>query len=309
MCNPIHPTQLDTYIHPANLPAGIVIGLSVRDPSRLQSKISPLSSEQLPQSHAIEDITSLITPSPDIALSNLWIESEREVVTESDKDIQTLQHSNGFPGAEVPGGPHIPAIVFQHSACTAAPAFHTLSMKPSIHLHQSHKQPSLVGNGFSGITVVVPRSTALAFWHRFVYSGARAIGLENRNQMLVEYGAPSFPSESPDCWSGLIHQRSESEFREMEYSKHPKGMRVNFERNGVKYPFILPWGELLGMSKEVQHSLGSTLAKYSSAPNFLVVYIFFSLSFACVQIFLLSKKIFLYNFGYDRRHSRSPRDG
>eukprot|EP01133_Synstelium_polycarpum_P002662 gene2662-3073_t len=125
---------------------------------------------------------------------------------------------------------------------------------PSIMLIQ--RDGGLTRGYGSGWDIVLPKGWGTSFWIPFVYSGAWAIGLRNRESFSMEQGLPSFPRDFPDCHAHIAHFQEHVAEQQTQYDKVPKKKRPNYKFNCIHSPFAPDWQWILRQpeSKAIQFS-------------------------------------------------------
>eukprot|EP01129_Flabellula_baltica_P008161 TRINITY_DN3219_c0_g1_i1.p1 TRINITY_DN3219_c0_g1~~TRINITY_DN3219_c0_g1_i1.p1 ORF type:complete len:598 (+),score=128.36 TRINITY_DN3219_c0_g1_i1:3-1796(+) len=190
------------------LPEGCIVNLKVADPRVRLNYLNPIS-----ESPSNED--ALLNWPSEWSESTLW-ENEESVIntlTENEindfkSDIDVLMRSNtDIVLVQKPGGK----------------------------------------DGFGeGWTIFMHSSWAMTFWKAFIYAGARAIGLEEIQQISFEKERLFYPYDYPE--TDAYKEESEITCKDLEEKneKKPKGKRPNYESLNITSPFITDWRSLLG---------------------------------------------------------------
>ncbi|CAK1545025.1 unnamed protein product [Leptosia nina] len=210
---------------PSQLPARMVIGLTVRDPRWSRPK-KRTKAESLDCNISSEHLIKI----PDFASSSpLWYTVinntvKKNAITNA-KFIEHITKTNLVPGEINEDDPKIQSIPI------------VLIQLPG----SQNSEYKKIGYG-SGWDIIVPSGYGLAFWLTFVMFGARSGGLRETEHLALEMGECYFP---PDSESGKLEEkRMELHLRDI-YFKRPPSKRVNFIKLGISNPFNYPWTILL----------------------------------------------------------------
>ncbi|VDD94702.1 unnamed protein product [Enterobius vermicularis] len=98
----------------------------------------------------------------------------------------------------------------------------------------------------TGVDLVVPAGFGLDFWLALQYGTARAVGLRDQKFFGFESGLFHFPSDVPDCDSGIKEMKEDHRQLSHKYLSRPYNRRVQFRSTlFVKYPFSFAWPVLV----------------------------------------------------------------
>lgn len=101
------------------------------------------------------------------------------------------------------------------------------------------KLPNLTLNGFATrFEVIIPEGYGLNTLRRFVYSGCKAIAINELLAIHLEAGKRCFPFDYPETEAGkdwLKHFKAEQAIHK--YLSKPPSKRVNFQKLKIQYPF------------------------------------------------------------------------
>jgi len=208
---------------PATLPKGTVISLDVLDPRlycrvpqeiALQTKsiAKPNKPQQQQQANTttIPSINQVIVnwnkTCNQIAVSDLWNQESRSTMTNKFESINSVNQRR--------------KTIHNNPNSSENDKFST----PSIMLIQ---RDGGVTRGYgSGWDLIIPAGWAMAFWLPLIYSGAWAIGIEDRDRFLLEQALPSFPRDYPDCKSHREYMNLISNDKENIYKRTPKAKKT-----------------------------------------------------------------------------------
>lgn len=96
----------------------------------------------------------------------------------------------------------------------------------------------------SGWSIIVPRDNCLLLWNRFIFSGARAIGLSDYRRIRADAGMDTFPQDFVETFAGKCYDEwCKSQSEKIHYSR-PPAKRVNYEKLGIQNPFSISWHAL-----------------------------------------------------------------
>jgi hypothetical protein len=84
----------------------------------------------------------------------------------------------------------------------------------------------------------------VALWQRFIFAGAEAIGVEDRANIMSQFGIQSFPQDHPSTFLNVLHRNDDAlENLLPVYFRKPKSKRVDFDLMRIRAPFL--HGDLL----------------------------------------------------------------
>ncbi|EGG17988.1 RNase P protein subunit [Cavenderia fasciculata] len=231
----------------ATLPTSVILGLTVLDP-RLVCHVPesiaqcvdsvakpPLSKEEQQKATITQqEINRLIVnwSSQKVSYSPIYEESKRLEMSKNIEKVSSVYQRRKNPFA-------IKNNTNNYST-------------PSILLIQ--RDGGLSRGYGSGFDIIIPEGWGQAFWLSLVYSGSWAIGLQNRDEMLLEQGIPSYPRDYPDSNAYKeYHQAIENDKLE-KYKRTPSGKRPNYIHNQVYFPFNPNWNWILDLDNQDNES-------------------------------------------------------
>lgn len=109
----------------------------------------------------------------------------------------------------------------------------------------------------SNWTVILPRGWGKAFWLSFVQPGTRVLGQIQLHALQFDKGKPTFPCDWVTTPAFKRWAESESQYAFDIWQRTPPAKRVNFDHNGIRWPF---GGEALWLEivrNGVNYSLGN----------------------------------------------------
>ncbi|SPQ93966.1 unnamed protein product (mitochondrion) [Plasmodiophora brassicae] len=118
----------------------------------------------------------------------------------------------------------------------------------------------------SGWDVIVPKSWGMPFWKAMVFAGARAIGLDDRGNILFEHGLPCFPDDFPDTVAGDMLATHRETVLRGKYERTPPAKRVNYAVNRISSAFRPDWSQT-GVTCEAITGRAEELLDVSTAPE------------------------------------------
>ncbi|CAO2602537.1 Ribonucleases P/MRP protein subunit POP1 [Lemmus lemmus] len=246
---------------PAEIPAGTILGLTVRDP---RMNLPPQRSRALPhpERHQASEFSceegmctgswscalwkplSDHTDDPDneqvrqlllegvpveCAHSFIWSRDICRSVTESkisDQDLNRMRSELLVPGSQLVLGPHeskIPVLLIQQPGKVTG--------------------EDRLGWG-SGWDVLLPKGWGMAFWIPFIYRGARVGGLKETAVHSQYRRSPNIPGDFPDCLAGVLFAEDQAKDLLESYKRRPPAKRPNYVKLGTLAPFCCPWEQL-----------------------------------------------------------------
>lgn len=78
-------------------------------------------------------------------------------------------------------------------------------------------------------------------WRSLVYSGCKAVGLQEFKSISYEKSELFFPDDYPSCLAYENHSNDIAKGKILEYFKRPSSKRMNFERILSPFPFFSDW--------------------------------------------------------------------
>ncbi|XP_062916061.1 ribonucleases P/MRP protein subunit POP1 isoform X2 [Mobula hypostoma] len=217
---------------PAEISAGSVLGLTVRDP---RLNIPEKRTTALPDPSKFKDLEkekelSLKGLPAECAQSQIWDRNIRNFVTEtkiSEQELNQMKSKLLVPGSQLNLGlreSKIPILLVQQPGKVAG---------------KEH-----IGWG-SGWDILFPKGWGMAFWIPLIYRGIRAGGLQEGVKHSQYQGIPHFPDDFPDCPAGMRHsEETEKELMD-KYKRYPPAKRPNYIHYGTMTPFRCPWQQLV----------------------------------------------------------------
>ncbi|XP_019711865.1 ribonucleases P/MRP protein subunit POP1 [Hippocampus comes] len=217
----------------AELPPGIVLGLTVDDPrlSIPPKRVKALSCVKEAQEVGDEKRKELsLRGVPEHCCESfLWEQSVRNNVTEnkiSEQDLNRMRSEVLVPGSRLSPVPLQGRV-------------------PILLVHQPGKQVGHEMNSWgAGWDLLLPKGWGMAFWIPLVYRDVRIGGLKMSLTHSQNKGVPHFPHDYPDCPAGARFQgEQESELLE-KFKRRPPAKRTNYIKHGCLAPFSCPWQQL-----------------------------------------------------------------
>ncbi|CAN9514059.1 unnamed protein product [Ophioblennius macclurei] len=225
--------QLKDIYSTAELPAGMVLGLTVEDPRLTlpRKKVKALPCVQQTQEADNETRKDLVLRGvPEhCCQSFLWEQSVRDNVTEnkiSEQELNRMKSEVLVPGSRLSPTPLQGRV-------------------PVLLVHQPGKQ---LGHEMScwgaGWDLLLPKGWGMAFWIPLVYRGVRVGGLNMSLKHSQNKAAPHFPHDYPDCPAGTRFQEEQEAELLGKFTRHPPAKRTNYIKHGCLAPFRCPWQQL-----------------------------------------------------------------
>ncbi|XP_051015421.1 ribonucleases P/MRP protein subunit POP1 [Acomys russatus] len=216
---------------PAEIPAGTILGLTVRDP---RVNLPPQRSRALPDPERYQDneqIKQLLLEGVpvDCTRSFIWNQDICRSVTEnkiSDQDLNRMRSELLVPGSQLVLGPReskIPILLVQQPGKVTG--------------------EDRLGWG-SGWDILLPKGWGMAFWIPFIYRGARVGGLKEATVHSQYTRSPNVPGDFPDCQAGLLFAEDQAKDLLEKYKRRPPAKRPNYVKLGTLAPFCCPWEQL-----------------------------------------------------------------
>ena len=97
------------------------------------------------------------------------------------------------------------------------------------------------GKHGAGWDLILPSEHTSCVFRSFVYSGCKAVGLEEFKLISFENGKAFFPDDYPACTAYEDLSTSQAKERIINYFKRPSAKRVNYERISSPFPFFSDW--------------------------------------------------------------------
>ncbi|XP_028622098.1 ribonucleases P/MRP protein subunit POP1 [Grammomys surdaster] len=225
---------------PAELPAGTILGLTVRDP---RVNLPPQRSRALPdperyqENEQVQQLRLQGVP-VECAHSFIWNQDVCRSVTENktlDQDLNRMRSELLVPGSQLDLGAReskIPILLIQQPGKVTG--------------------EDRLGWG-SGWDVLLPKGWGMAFWIPFIYRGARVGGLKEATVHSQYRRSPDIPGDFPDCHAGVLFAEDQAKDLLEKYKRRPPAKRPNYVKLGTLAPFRCPWEQLTrGWESRVQ---------------------------------------------------------
>ncbi|XP_061571759.1 ribonucleases P/MRP protein subunit POP1 [Cololabis saira] len=215
------------------LPAGIVLGLTVDDPrlslpTKVVKALPCVDQAQEGEEERRRELMLRGVPGS-CCQSFLWDQSVRDNVTDNRISEQELNRMRGellVPGSRLQPTPPQGRV-------------------PILLVHQPGKQ---VGTEMSswgaGWDLLLPKGWGMAFWVPLVYRGVRIAGLNMSLKHSQNKAAPHFPQDYPDCPGGVRFQEEQEVQLLDKFKRRPPAKRTNYVKHGCLAPFRCPWQQL-----------------------------------------------------------------
>lgn len=216
---------------PAEIPAGTILGLTVRDP---RVNLPPQRSRALPDPEryqANERVKQLLLEGVPVACAHsfIWDQDICRSVTENkllDQDLNRMRSELLVPGSQLDLGAReskIPILLIQQPGKVTG--------------------EDRLGWG-SGWDVLIPKGWGMAFWIPFIYRGARVGGLKEATVHSQYRRSPNIPGDFPDCRAGVLFAEDQAKDLLEKYRRRPPAKRPNYVKLGTLAPFCCPWEQL-----------------------------------------------------------------
>ncbi|KAL7422007.1 Ribonucleases P/MRP protein subunit pop1 [Cryptotrichosporon argae] len=208
---------------------GTIMGFKVHDPrlSFPPARVEPTE----PVTSAGVLRTALIEPSAKLASSALWDDAARRAAVPAfcKAGLDHRRRELGVPGTRLRPLAQDDrldiVLVRRHLPHAAA---------------RADADPT--ADGFSGFTLLVPRSWAQPLLVSLVYARAYHVGLEERRVQHREAGTASFPEHyGAVCAAGRQWEDERGKERARRWVRRPPGRRVEWESVGTWAPFVPDW--------------------------------------------------------------------
>lgn len=92
-----------------------------------------------------------------------------------------------------------------------------------------------------GWDIILKAGDNNSVWRSFVYSGCKAVGLQEFKSISYEKSELFFPDDYPTCLAYENHSNDLAKVKVLEYFKKPSSKRMNFERISSPFPFFSDW--------------------------------------------------------------------
>jgi ribonuclease P/MRP protein subunit POP1 len=232
---------------PASLPAGVIVSLSVKDPRMSFPPKMPPRADHIPDA-VTKRINELMSNWPvNVSQSELWDKSYRTILADSKpKDADINQVRTSIEGAsEILKFPKWKANIIK-----------TLKVPVLLVQRQQYTNEPLKYNQefVAGWDLILPSSYAVQFWKSLTFAGARVGGVEDVHSFHFESGLPSFPQDYPETNAYLSWAARIKDQEQTAWEKRPKAKRINYEKLGVKSPFVSLFYHLIGKNEDVEMS-------------------------------------------------------
>lgn len=216
---------------PAEIPAGTILGLTVRDP---RVNLPPQRCRALPDPeryHDNEQVKQLLLEGVPVecAHSFIWNQDICQSVTENkivDQDLNHMRSELLVPGSQLVLGAReskIPILLIQQPGKVTG--------------------EDRLGWG-SGWDILLPKGWGMAFWIPFIYRGARVGGLKEAAVHSQYKRSPNVPGDFPDCRAGVLFAEDQAKDLLEKYQRRPPAKRPNYVKLGTLAPFCCPWEQL-----------------------------------------------------------------
>uniref|UniRef100_A0ABK0M2E5 POP1 homolog, ribonuclease P/MRP subunit n=1 Tax=Rattus norvegicus TaxID=10116 RepID=A0ABK0M2E5_RAT len=216
---------------PAEIPAGTILGLTVRDP---RVNLPPQRCRALPDPeryHDNEQVKQLLLEGVPVecAHSFIWNQDICQSVTENkivDQDLNRMRSELLVPGSQLVLGAReskIPILLIQQPGKVTG--------------------EDRLGWG-SGWDILLPKGWGMAFWIPFIYRGARVGGLKEAAVHSQYKRSPNVPGDFPDCRAGVLFAEDQAKDLLEKYQRRPPAKRPNYVKLGTLAPFCCPWEQL-----------------------------------------------------------------
>ncbi|KAG8733616.1 hypothetical protein FRC11_004543 [Ceratobasidium sp. 423] len=238
---------------PGNFSSGMIIGLTVHDP-RLSY---PPTNSKVDEDHPSLG-TTLITPDPKLAQSEIWEQSVRDKLrtpTYKKGQLDRRRSENLVPGTQLrptANDDKVPLLLIQHTI--------------------SHSQAPLTTSSDSsqalyGWTIILPPSWSMPFLSSLTHTGTRVVGLSARHHQRLETKSPHFPNDYVRCPAYTDMATKQAETERAKWERTPKGKRINYETLGVAHPWVSDWDGLVGGSSSGTDTVMEDLVPTDRGPN------------------------------------------
>ncbi|KAL6079793.1 hypothetical protein STEG23_035498 [Scotinomys teguina] len=208
---------------PAEIPAGTILGLTVRDP---RINLPPQRSRALPHPDRYQDkeqVRQLLLEGvpAECAHSFIWNHDICRNVTEnkiSDQDLNRMRSELLVPGSQLVLGPlesKIPILLIQQPGKMTG--------------------EDRLGWG-SGWDVLLPKGWGMAFWIPFIYRGVRVGGLKEATVHSQYRRSPHVPGDFPDCLAGALFAEDQAKDLLENYKRALVWVSLSLLRKGSPEP-------------------------------------------------------------------------
>ncbi|KAJ1565126.1 hypothetical protein HK096_004442, partial [Nowakowskiella sp. JEL0078] len=233
--NKLRNLQTSTSLSP-----GVIISLEIDDPRlTFPSKMKP----RLAVSYLDEKIPVLWPET--LAVSNIWDSDVRSNLLTSKVSESAINEMRGVAAIDIFAKPvqslsKIPILLIQHGS----------------RLYGLDK--GLTSKDFGGWTMIIPKGWGTALWKSLIFSGARAIGMEERNHMLFESDVSTFPSDWPGTTAYSEWSKAQESSKRDEWEKKPPAKRMGINSNGLGVlgrPFGCNWDAVVHKKTNIYEDL------------------------------------------------------
>ncbi|KAI8810251.1 ribonucleases P/MRP protein subunit POP1-domain-containing protein [Cladochytrium replicatum] len=251
--------SLNALRTPASLPSGIVLGLEVYDPRVVMPLKTPSRLDSTPD-HNSSPVR--VEASRDQAYSLVWSRQRRdELATNKPKESQiNKQRSEALLPGTLPkdyaNACRIPILLIQRG--------HVDDGRESKKGEEMWKLPQNMHELVAGWDVVVPKGWGTAFWHCFVFAGARAIGNRERHAASFETLTSFYPYDCPETSAQQKWACGKADEDLAKYNRTPKGKRLNYAKLGIEHPFK---PDFAGLRKRVLEIAAEETNQDTKAPR------------------------------------------
>ncbi|KAG8816139.1 hypothetical protein FRC17_000417 [Serendipita sp. 399] len=228
-------SKLATLRSPAGCSRGMIIGLHVHDP-RLSF---PPKNTQIEEQNELQAFA--ITPSPALAMSQLWSEEIRTKLQKpkfTKKELDERRSKQLVPGtrlAPLRQDDRVPIIIVQRS------------LQPPI--STSLEDHEYDGPAMHGWTLITPFGWGMAFLSSLIFTGSRVGGLREVKSQAFESGVPHFPDDFSGTLFGDEVQKEKGEAVKAKWDRTPPAKRPSYKALGTTSPFVPDWDSVCGNMK------------------------------------------------------------
>ncbi|KAM6909939.1 ribonucleases P/MRP protein subunit POP1 [Xenentodon cancila] len=215
------------------LPAGIVLGLTVDDPrlslpTKVVKALPCVNQAQEEEEEQRKELMLRGVPGR-CCQSFLWDQCVRDNVTDnkiSEQELNLMRSELLVPGSRLNPTPPQGRV-------------------PILLVHQPGKQVgSEMSSWGAGWDLLLPKGWGMAFWVSLVYRGVRIAGLHMSLKHSQNKAAPHFPHDYPDCPAGVRFQEEQEAELLDKFKRRPPAKRTNYIKHGCLAPFRCPWQQL-----------------------------------------------------------------
>jgi hypothetical protein len=118
-----------------------------------------------------------------------------------------------------------------------------------------------------GWDLILPSEHTSCVFRSFVYSGCKAVGLEEFKLISYENGKAFFPDDYPTCAANEDLSTIQAKERIINYFKKPSGKRVNYERISSPFPFFSDWKLGKELNRSYSELVSVKVKSYKRCPK------------------------------------------